>query len=251
LLVLSDAADWKAATRLYVDTTAIPRLHLLRGADLRHWGHGARTRPAVRAALGMGVAIALEQQMIFREPIHTLPIGLDPEDLPAPSLARHNQPLILARHQPALGLALQQALQKRNVESRCELAPWPRAQWLDAMAQARVVVVLSPDASKPGLGLRRLAAMALETALVCDEPTLDDGLCKDGVNSCICTANTEDLANTVVRLLNPAGQSWRDQLIAGGKATLLRHRCALERLRFGQLLEAFPEHWQHARTCHA
>ncbi len=251
LLVLSDAADWKAASRLYGEGSMIPRLHLLWGADLRHWGHGARLRPAVRAAMGPGVAKALANNAVFREPIEILPLGLDPENLPPCSLAKNNSPLILARHQPALGLALQQSLRLRGVESRCELVPWPWLQWMSAIAQSKVVVVLSPGADQSGLGLRRLASMALEAALVCDEPQLDDGLCQDGINACIRTPNADDLANAVVRLLEPSGHSFRDQLIAGGKATLLRHRCALERLRFEQLLEHFPEHWQHARTCHA
>jgi hypothetical protein len=201
--------------------------------------------------MGPGVAKALERNQVFREPIEILPLGLDPERLPPRAVAKHNSPLILARHQPALGLALQQVLRQRGVESRCELVAWPRAQWMSAIAEAKLVVVLSPSANQPGLGMRRLAAMALEAALVCDEPALDDGLCQDGINACIRTPNADDLANAVVRLLEPSGHSLREQLVAGGKATLLRHRCALERLRFEQLLEHIPEHWQHARTCHA
>jgi hypothetical protein len=250
LLLLSDAADWQAAARLYGAAPQLPRLHLLWGADLRHWGHGARQQPAVRAALGSGVALALEQASVFREPIHALPMGLDPEDLPPSSLSKSQEPVILARHQPALGLALQQALLQRGIRSRCELTPWPERQWHAAVAQASVAVVLSPPPGQAGLGLRRLAAMALGTALVCDEWRPDDGLCRDGRNARIRTANADDLAMAVAGLLEPSGYAERDRLVEGGKATLLRHRTALERLRFQDLLEQLPEWWQQARACH-
>ena len=250
LLLLSDASDWHAAAKLYGQAANVPRLHLLWGTDARHWGHGAQLQPAVRASMGHGVGMALTQLGVFREMVHRLPMGLDPEDLPSPALSKSPTPVILARHQPALGLALQQALQQRGMASRCELHAWPERQWHAAVSQAAVVVVLAPPPGQAGLGLRRLAAMALGAAVVCDEWQPDDGLCRDGFNALIRTANADDLANAVMTLLEPAGFGLRDGLVAGGKATLLRHRTALERLRFEELLEDFPEHWQLACRCH-
>ena len=77
-LLLSDAADWQAAQRIYGPRLDLPKLHLLHGASLRDWGHGASRSPAVRVSCGEAVAEELRQQGRFVEPLHTLPMGIDP-----------------------------------------------------------------------------------------------------------------------------------------------------------------------------
>jgi hypothetical protein len=251
LLILSDAADWKASAQLYGSTSGFTRLHLLWGADLRCWGHGAQARPAVRLAMGEGVARALSTAQVFLESIHTLPIGLDPEDLPAPSLARSSaEVLILAGRNPGLGLALQERLRQRAIQTRLECAPWPMQQWLTALRDAAAAVVLSPPAGEPRLGLRRLAAMALQTPLICDQ-SADEHLCRHQRNALITPADPAALAEAVQLLLEPAAASLKARLIDGGLATLVRHRRARERLEFLQVLENHGELMATARRCHA
>ena len=251
LLLLSDAADWRAAGQLYTPRQGFTRLHLLWGADLRCWGHGARRHPAIRLAMGESVARALTTAQVFCEPIHTLPIGLDPEDLPSPSFARRSgEALILASANPALGLALQERLRQTGIQTRLECTHWSLPQWLDALREAAVAVVLASPNAEPSLGLRRLAAMASKTPLVCDQRP-DDHLCRDQRNALITPADPQALANAVSRLLDPSAATLRAQLIDGGLATVVRHRRARETLEFIQVLEDHSDRMALARRCHA
>lgn len=251
LLLLSDAADWQAAERLYPQARRLPRLQLLWGRDARCWGHAALQRPAIRVALGEELGRAWAADPALREPVHTLPAALDREDLPlaAPGPGA-GEVLVLARSNPALGLAVQQCLRQRGVQSRCELMPWPLAQWRQALARAAVVVRMAAPAAQPGLGLRRLAAMALEIPLVC-EASPADALCRDGQNALLRPSDPQALAAAALQLLDPARSALRRQLIDGGRATLVRHRRALERLQFEQLLEQHSALWQQACACHS
>ena len=158
--------------------------------------------------------------------------------------------LILAATQPTLGLMLQQSLRRRGLRCRCELSPWPIQQQQQALAEAEVAVVLAPACGAPGLGLRRLAAMALQTPLVCEARDPDDALCRDGHNALVRPGEAEALAQAAADLLAAGGARLRRQLIDGGLATLVRHRRALEQLEFGQLLGRLPQLWQEARSCH-
>ena len=251
LLLLSDAADWLAADQFYGPKSTIPRLQLLWGSTLCGWGHGALQGPAVRVALGRSVAQALAASGLLREPIHTLSMGLDPNDLPQLVEERRvGEVLILAATQPTLGLMLQQSLRRRGLRCRCELSPWPIQQQQQALAEAEVAVVLAPACGAPGLGLRRLAAMALQTPLVCEARDPDDALCRDGHNALVRPGEAEALAQAAADLLAAGGARLRRQLIDGGLATLVRHRRALEQLEFGQLLGRLPQLWQEARSCH-
>ena len=251
LLLLSDAADWRAAAQLYSPAQGMTRVHLLWGADVRCWGHGARNRPAIRLAMGESVGRALKAGPVFREPVHTLPIGLDPEDLPAPSLSRRSdQVLILASEKPALGLALQERLRQHNIQTRLECVPWPMQQWLDALRMATMTVVLAPPNGEPSLGLRRLAAMAMHTPLVCDERP-NDHLCRHQRNALICPSDPQALAEAVSLLLDRSATGLKTRLIEGGLSTLVRHRRAREQLEFTMLLENHIELMATARRCHA
>lgn len=251
LLLLSDAADWQAAQRLYPNRDNLPKLQLLWGDDLRCWGHGAHQRAAIRVALGASVAEALRRSGRFIEPLQTLPVGLDPQDMLAPLLGdRGDQVLVLGSANPGLGLALQQKLRQRQLNCLCEVTPWPLQRWMAALRDAAVAVVIAPAVGQPSLGLHRLAAMALRTPLVAEERDPDDGLCRDGVNSLVRVGDPVALANAAAALLDPANATLRTKLVDGGLATLVRHRRARERLEFNQLLEQLSQHWQEAIHCH-
>ena len=246
-LLLSDAADWQAAQRIYGPRLDLPKLHLLHGASLRDWGHGASRSPAVRVSCGEAVAEALRQQGRFVEPLHTLPMGIDTQALP-PVAPLKQGCLILARAQPELGLALQQAIAAQGYGVSCELSPWSVQRWQQALAEAAVVIVLPPGAGSPGLGLRRLAAMALGTALVVAERSSPDSFCRDGQNALVRLLDAAELSSAALQLL--ADVRLRERLVQAAKATLQRHRSALERQRFLELLHQLPEHWQAACRSH-
>lgn len=248
LLILSDAADWRQAQRIYGSRPDLPRLHLLHGADLRHWGHGALNKPAIRVALGEGVAAALRRCVPLREPLHVLPIALDVDSLPRPSLQKQGI-VLLARDHPALGLAVQQVLLDSGLGCRCEVSPWSRRRWQQELADAAVVVVLASPEGLPGLGLRRLSAMALGAAIVAEERRDDDGLLRDGQNALVRVGNARELAQAASQLLQD--EVLREHLVQSAKSTLLRHRTALERLRLESLLADMERHWSEAQAAHS
>lgn len=222
LLLLSDAADWALARRVY-GASQVPALHLLWGTDLRCWGHGALQQPAIRVALGPAVAEAWQGDPRLLEPVHTLPIGLDPETLllsRSPGQPRSQQVLVLAGENPGLGLAVQDALRARELQSCVELSPWPWQRWLHALSDAAVVVLVSPALEQPQLALRHLAAMALQTPLVCDPFSGKDHLCREGTNALIRPADAEALAEAAASVLTNA--SLRRTLVDGTRDT-----CAL------------------------
>ena len=246
-LLLSDAADWHAAQRIYGPRLDLPRLHLLHGTSLRDWGHGAALTPAVRVTCGAAVAQELSQQQRFREPLHSLPMGIETSSLPTRAAVKQGA-LILARSQPELGLAIHQAIAARGFPVATELSPWPVQRWQQAMAEAAVVVVLPPGLESPGLGLRRLAAMALDTALVVAERAGPDAYCRDGQNALVRLLDAAELSAAAIELL--ADVRLRERLVEAGRATLQRHRMALERQRFREILESLSDHWQAACRSH-
>lgn len=252
LLLLSAAADWQVARRLYGAALSMPVMQLFWGSDLRCWGHGAGRRPAIRVALGRAVAEALERQAVLPEPIHTVPLGWDPDDIPvsAPS-QRDGEVLILAGRHPALGLAVQAQLRQQALACRLELTPWPLQQWLTELVAASLVVVIDPEWPQPGLGLRRFAALASQKPLVCTTAAFADELCRDGHNALVRPADAAALAQAVMELLAPGGAALRGRLIDAGLGSLVRHRRARERLEFEQLLDRSPSLWQQARNCHS
>jgi xanthine dehydrogenase molybdopterin-binding subunit B len=69
-------------------------------------------------------------------------------------------------------------------------------------------------------------------------------------------AETRDQAMDAAELIQAAtgllqDSALRARLVQGGKAVLLRHRTALERLRFQEVLDQLPSHWSAARLAHA
>jgi len=247
LLILSDAEDWRAARQFYGDRLDLPRLHILQGADARHWGHGALNQPAVRLALGEAVAASLGRSGRLTEPLQISPIGLDPEDLPPPALVKQGC-LILGCDYPALGLAVQQRLLASGLPCQCELSAWPKQKWQEALAKASVAIILNPQDGYPGLGLRTLTAMALGTAVVVTKNLIPDFYCRPGRNSVITMADAKELTEAATKLLKDDEQ--RKVLVQGGKSTLLRHRTALERNQYIELIKNFNEHWTIAKSAH-
>ena len=250
LVLVRDATDWRALLRHRFSGEPPPVLHLLSGHDLRHWGHGGDRAAAIRLALSPELAAALEASGRLREPIHSLPIGLDPATLPDASDRQANRVLVLARHRPDLGLILQQQLEQAGLSCRCELEAWPPTRWQQEIAEASTVVNLARGDGGADLGLRRLSSMALGSALVSEQRPGLDSLCRDGRNALVRPAVADQLREAVLSLQGSAGASRREGLINGGLATALRHRTARQELELLQLLDQLPALWREARRCH-
>lgn len=251
LLLLSTGTDFLLARRFYGRRHDIPRLHVLRGTGLCHWGHDAIEEPAVRIAIGAGIARELRLQGIFREPVLSLPIGFDPANLPTPAALRHQEPLLLAADRPQLGAALEQALRQRGVSCRLELFRSSRDRLERAIARAPVVVDLNQPIRPSTPGLTYLTAMALRTPLIAIRHDSDDGLCHDGYNALVREAEAESLAEAVISLLGSKAEVLRARLLDGARSTVAQHQPALQRLRFEELVTEYRRHWQDACSSHA
>lgn len=251
LLLLSTATDFLLTRRLYGQRHGIPRLHLLRGTDVVHWGHGATAEPAVRVAIGERIGRELRRQGMFREPVLSLPIALDPARLPTPASERQPEPLLLAQHSPGLGSALKHTLRQRGITSQLELFPSARARLERAIARAPVVVDLGQGTAQAGPEFPCLTAMALRTPLITVRIDPDDDLCCDGRNALVCDADTENLAKAVLSLLGREAEPLRARLLDGARSTVAQHHPALQRLRFEELLRKFAGQWQRACSVHA
>ena len=252
LLLLNTARDWLAYHQLYQGQARSPVMQLFGGIDLRHWGHASQRHPAVRVGLGEEITAALSSQGIYREPLHTLPFGLDPSELPALPAEQSNQKvLILAKHQPALGLLIQQQLDAAGLDCQSELMPWPRDRMLQAMAVAATVVILAPPEGEASLGQRRLSAMALQAAVVSQSRSGLDALCQEGRNALVRPAEPKALTEAVRSLHGRSSTALRRRLVDGGIATALRHGSARQELEFQQLLDRLPQLWQAACDCHS
>ena len=252
LVLLSTARDWLAYHQLYQGQARSPVMQLFGGIDLRHWGHASQRHPAVRVGLGAEITAALSSQGIYREPLHTVPFGLDPSELPALPAEQSNQKvLILAKHQPALGLLLQQQLDDAGLDCQVELTPWPRDCMLQAMAVAATAVILAPPEGEASLGQRRLSAMALHAAVVSQSRSGLDALCQEGRNALVRPAEPQVLTEAVRSLHGRSSTALRRRLVDGGIATALRHSSALQELEFQLLLDQLPQLWQEACDCHS
>ncbi len=251
LLLFSTATDCLLARRFYGRRHDIPRLHVLRGTGLSHWGHDAIEEPAVRVAIGEGIAREWRRQGIFREPVLSVPIGFDPANLPSPAALRQQEPLLLAAEAPQLGAALEQALRRRGMSSRLELFPSSRDRLERAIARAPVVVDLGQPTRPSTAGLPYVTAMALRTPLITIRQDPDDDLCRDGGNALVCPADAERLAEAVISLLGSEAEALRARLLDGARSTVAQHQPALQRLRFEELLLDYPRHWQDACSSHA
>lgn len=251
LLLLSTGADFQLARRVYGRRHRIPRLHVLRGTDLSHWGHRAIEEPAVRVGIGEGIARQLRRQAIFREPVLCLPIGFDPATLPSPASGRQQEPLLLAGHQPQLGRALEHALRQRGITSRLELFPSARARLERAIARAPVVVDLGQPTGPANPVFPGLTAMALRTPLITVRVDANHDLYRDAGNALVRDADVESLAEAVTSLLGDKAEGLRARLLDGARSTVAHHHPALQRLRFEELLLDVARHWQQACAAHA
>lgn len=254
LLLLSAATDFRMARRLYGRQHGIPRVHVLRGTGVSHWGHQAIEEPAVRIAIGDGIARELRRLGIFREPVLSLPVGFNPAGLPfstpAAIAARQQEPLLLAKHRPQLGEAIEQALRRCGRTSQLECFPSTRGRLEQAIARAPLVVDLGQATTAPNPGFPRLTAMALQTPLIVIRHDPDDDLCRDGRNALVREADVEQLCEAVLSLLGSEAEALRGRLLDGARSTVAQHQPARQRLRFEELLLDYPRHWAVACSSH-
>lgn len=130
-------------------------------------------------AIGEHVAAGLTSIGMFRESIISLPIGIDPSRLPEalPIEQRSSPVVLLARHQPNLGLEVQQLLEQQGQPCHCEVTPWSHRQWQ--------------------------TAMALDTLVVANPGAPGDNLYRDGVNAIVRPPEAQAMGSALLSLLDP------------------------------------------------
>jgi hypothetical protein len=248
LVVFRTAADGWVLNQAYGRAPDLRRLQLLTGVEAIHGGHGVSDQPAIRVALGEHVAAGLTSAGMFRESMISLPIGIDPRRLPdPPPLEQRSSPVVLlARHQPNLGLEVQQLLEQQGQPCHCEVTPWSHRQWQTAIASSPAALVLAGPAAMNSQ--RRLTAMALDTPVVANPGPPGDNLCRDGVNAIVRPPEAQALGSALLSLLDPNQTSLRRQLLEGARSTVLRHRPALQRQRWLEIAtDGLAKLWRQAR----
>lgn len=231
--------DWRGWAQDRPDIPVINLIQHVRHAQPGEDVHAFLGRRAVRVCVAPAIADALRASGV-RGPILTIEAALD---LP-PHLLRptpRSGVVIGALKQPALGGQLAAALQARGWQVTLLAAPLARADYLAALADADIAVLL-PHASE-GFYLPALEAMALGCATVVPDCVGNRAYLDAGVNAEVPEYTLEALVGALERLHDPAR---REALRAAGIATARRFDQARERQAFHALLDDLPALWADA-----
>jgi glycosyltransferase involved in cell wall biosynthesis len=225
--------DWEAVP----EATPLPVINLIQ--HVRHADPGDPRRrflerPAMRICVGDEVAEAISSTGIVNGPIHVIPNGIDLENIPS-AMDRDIDVLIAGLKKPALAAAIAARLEAAGVPALVSTALLPRAEFLERMSRARVVVTLPNDTE--GFFLPPLEAMAAGAIVVCPDCVGNRGFCRDGVTCLLPPSTTEAIVEatlTAVRLDAAAGSALRTAAAREAR----RHGLESERSAFLRVLDA-------------
>lgn len=225
--------DWAALPEGQAHAPVVNLVQHVRHADPALPLRRFLSRPATRICVSRAVATAIEASGEVAGPVRVIPAALDlaPVDAlrPAPAEPRV---LVAALKNPALGRALAQLLEEQGIGVRLLDSAMPRASYLEAMLDARVVVPL-PHPTE-GFFLPGLEAMALGRAVAMPPCVGSDEYATAGENCLMPDADPASLAAAVQRLLDEPALYAR--LVDRGRVTASGHDQAAERAAFAQVL---------------
>lgn len=230
--------DW---TRYSQPVAGLPVINLVqhvRHGDPEHPLSGFLSRPAVRICVSAAVAAAIGTTGRVRGPVLVVDAALDLPELPATDLPRAGV-FIDAIKQPDLGTRIAALLGDRNdvVLSRARM---PRADYLQALADSRIAIVL-PHPTE-GFYLPGLEAMALGCATVVPDCVGNRAYLRDGVNALAPAWDDAAFAAAVLRIEDQPGL--HADLVTAGRATAGRFTRAREREAFHRILDDLPALWR-------
>jgi glycosyltransferase involved in cell wall biosynthesis len=215
----------------------------VRHAREDHPHHSFLDRPAIRICLSPEISEAVAATGRARGPVLTIPAALDLDRLPAPrpAEARDLDCLVLAVKHPDLGAAVARRLSAARRGVRLVDRPVPRAELLDAMARARVTVLL-PNPEE-GVYLPALEAMALETIVVCPDAVGNRSYCRDG-ETCFVPGRSEDALAEAARAALAAAPGEVAAMLGAAASLAWSRTLQQERARFLAVLDGVDELWE-------
>lgn len=238
--------DWDALPERIRREPRRPVVNLVQG--LRHADPGdarfAYLRyPAIRICVNPVIEQAL-RDLGVREPILSIPIGLN---LPshASATAPSTDVLIAGLKAPALGTELAARFARRGWSVRALTQAIPRADFLDAIASARVTVTLPFECE--GFFLPALETMALGGNLVCPRVPALASFAVDGRNCLLSSFDAAEIEAATARVLSMTDPE-RAALRQAARATAARYTLQAERRAFLAVLDAIDDYWRVARA---
>lgn len=241
--LLLGGMDW-AALPAGVARAAQPVVNLVQG--VRHAEpdlplRSFLSRRAVRVCVSTAVATAIAATGEVNGPIRVIPAAVDSAVLASLGARTPGEGVFIdAVKQPSLGAEIARELARSGVPVRLHVDRLPRADYLDAMAAAAVVVTL-PDPLE-GFYLPGLEALALGRALVQYDCLGSRDYLRDGDNALVPDRRAAAIADAAVTLHADAGL--RARLGAAGRATAARFDLATERASVHRLLDELDDLWR-------
>ena len=226
--------DWTALAEGQAHAPVVNLIQHVRHADPALPLRSFLRRPASRICVSAAVARAIQGTDEVVGPVTVIPAALDL----APAAGLRAGPdaapvLIAALKNPPLGQALADQLRAQGLEVALLQAPLPRAAYLQAMLQAKVVVAL-PHPTE-GFFLPGLEAMGLARAVVMPPCQGSDEYAVAEENCLMPEDSPSALATAVQRLLEQPQLYAR--LVARGQVTAAAHTQSAERAAFAAVLE--------------
>lgn len=226
--------DWRAIP----DPSPAPVINLIQ--HVRHADPGttrwtALARPAIRICVSREVADAIEATGRVNGPVHVIPAGLDPADLPPPGPRREGSVVIAGLKNPEFALAVHRRLAAAGHESDCIVDRLPRGEFLARLAASAVVITL-PNAHE-GFFLPALEAMALGAITVCPDCLGNRRFCRDGETAFRPAYELEAVVAAVAsaRSMDPPRA---EAMRAAARAEADRHSIDAERTAFLRILDS-------------
>jgi hypothetical protein len=216
----------------------VPVINLIQG--VRHADPGSArcsylSRPATRICVSQEVADAILATGLVHGPVHVIPAGIDPAELPPPALNRDLGVLIAGLKNADLARGVHARLATAGIAAECLLEPLPRRNFLERIARAEVVVTLPVE--REGFFLPAIEAMALGTLVVCPDCVGNRSFCRDGETAFRPSYGIEPVATAVLAAL--AMQPARaDAMRRAAAAEARRHSIEAERTAFLRILDA-------------
>jgi glycosyltransferase involved in cell wall biosynthesis len=226
--------DWQAVP----EETTVPVINLIQGvrhADPADPRRAFLARPATRICVSQEVADAILATGLVNGPVHVIPNGIDPAELPRAAPRRDIKVLIAGAKNPAFAAALLEPLKAAGIRPECLLEAMPRGDFLHFLARAEVVVTLPLE--REGFFLPALEAMAAGALVVCPDCVGNRGFCRDRETAFRPPFSVEAVAEAVMAAvaLDPARSAAMRQ--AAGDEVLC-HSLDGERAAFLRILDA-------------
>lgn len=233
--------DWQVHPRDLSDKPVINLIQGVRHADPALPLRDYLRRPAIRVCVGEPVADAIIGTGLVRGPVIVIDAGIDVGAGP-PLAERRTDVFIAAQKQAGLGHALADRFHSAGIGVDCVSHWLPRAEFLERMQQARIVIAL--PLAREGFFLPGLEAMACGCALVMPDAIGNRAYAVHGYNALMPPLAVDDVFAAASRLLHEIDTM--HALTAAGSRTAEAHDLPRERAALHRVLDNLGSLWAQA-----